>query len=1018
MVKVLLPALSDSDPRVVRAARSLVDFMYLAHAGSLTDEDIGDMEDALLTFHQHKDVFQELGAVTTDKGLHGIPKLHMIWHYTHLIRELGTPDGYKTETSERLHIDFAKMGYRASNRINATKQMALYIQRLEAIAMHSAYLDEKHRGPAEPDPDEDDPDDEWNPDECLYGDEDDDEGDDVCFDEDGYEEHIHVEEQPVEPEEPVNEQQEDEPRQMDVDKSECVEWDVETDAEGKETFYPSPEIVVAKTLTMKRVSANYIIRRHGAADFVPALRSHFARAYPRYEHLEFADEDVYRFDVWSRARLFHPVPPFKPSEESSIQVVRAQPAKFDKYRRLSRPARFDTVFVLSRDNEVGLHRYRPARVRVIFRLPDPGHLAFVELFNYCSAAPVEPTGLYTTNHTKRGELVRHWGQDGMWRRVPDEDEVRDRDGINVEAENEGEGEGEDEDEDEGDVDADNREDEEDEAGWGEDEDEDEDKTTRKRIRPISLHARPLELKSSACHVDEAPEGALNLHEADQPIEGVVVVAAVLADRVTVETNISYENSDLELSPPLIPKEVEYEPTLSGLEDALSIASGTTASLGYDVVRRYPLTPSLPTTESLLTVECMGSVAIGNDTLEFVSGGSEVGPATPSRIAPSEAESSISCETTITLPLLHKSAPKTPSLQTMYASSIPLSTPEGNWPSIESFPPKAETIYSDGDSNKGAVPPSHIISYDVNQLLQYLHEDSTRFAKEKLGTWQTICVALRSYLIYVHSCASAVLPHPTYCFRLRSLSRNYPCQVQPQVIRISAQPEPTQVIRVSLSKAEREVHEEANCFCHPITSQVGGITISDESSLSGSAFSESSITGSPTASSFRDCRRLGSNNVPFGPFATHPHLAPRARFSIHHLGCNSRAHATIIRTHKLLQKDSSSPLSRSPSIRSTWSIPKVISARSTPVLSKSPSIITATESSPEITETVEHCTTLRFSVTAELPATSEPSETAEYPADSECSATSELSATEERSKTPVPIAGPVPILAPVLVKHAQ
>ncbi|QRV96895.1 hypothetical protein RhiJN_24913 [Ceratobasidium sp. AG-Ba] len=67
----------------------------------------------------------------------------MISHYTHIIRKLGTPDGYNTETLEHLHIDFAKLGYWASNKVNATKQMALYIQRIEALAMHASYLDEQ-----------------------------------------------------------------------------------------------------------------------------------------------------------------------------------------------------------------------------------------------------------------------------------------------------------------------------------------------------------------------------------------------------------------------------------------------------------------------------------------------------------------------------------------------------------------------------------------------------------------------------------------------------------------------------------------------------------------------------------------------------------------------------------------------------------------------------------------------------------------------------------------------------------
>ncbi|QRW10106.1 plasma membrane ATPase 4 [Ceratobasidium sp. AG-Ba] len=148
MAKTLLPLISDMDRRVVAAARALLDFAYLAHSSSLSDAELQAMEELLHTFHANKDTFQELGALKTRDGFHGIPKVHMIQHYVNLIQMLGTPDGYNTETSERLHIDFAKMGYRASNKVNAIKQKAMYIQRLEAIAMHEEYLEEKGNRPA------------------------------------------------------------------------------------------------------------------------------------------------------------------------------------------------------------------------------------------------------------------------------------------------------------------------------------------------------------------------------------------------------------------------------------------------------------------------------------------------------------------------------------------------------------------------------------------------------------------------------------------------------------------------------------------------------------------------------------------------------------------------------------------------------------------------------------------------------------------------------------------------------
>ncbi|QRV92169.1 plasma membrane ATPase 4 [Ceratobasidium sp. AG-Ba] len=143
MAKVLLPAAANRDP-LVAAARALLNFMYPAHLSALTD------------------MFRELGAVKMKEAFHGIPKIHMIQHYVKLIKVLGTPDGYNTETLERLHIDFAKMGY----------CMALYIQRVEAMAMHKEYLQEKgvrvntglHTLPCElgNKPDNPDNEDEWD----------------------------------------------------------------------------------------------------------------------------------------------------------------------------------------------------------------------------------------------------------------------------------------------------------------------------------------------------------------------------------------------------------------------------------------------------------------------------------------------------------------------------------------------------------------------------------------------------------------------------------------------------------------------------------------------------------------------------------------------------------------------------------------------------------------------------------------------------------------------------------------
>lgn len=351
MVKILLPATEDSNPRVVRAARSLMDFMYLVHMASVTDDDLHAMEDALRTFHDHKDVFQALGAVVTDKGFHGIPKIHMISHYAHLIRQLGTPDGYNTETSERLHIDFAKMGYRASNRVNATKQMALYIQRMEAIAMHAAHL-RQHHAPVPPRSTPLDQEQDFN-DVAEDADEDRDEDEDEDWDCWLYEE---VED----------------PTEM-VDAGVIVEpnvalrgrdWEVSTayysdeGCGGEETerqvYHPNPEHVVANTPTIPGVLADYITSKQGAARFVPELHKFLDGEVKNYDYAPFTDQ--HRFNLWTRARLFHYPPPFNVAEGPWTDVIRAQTHKEDQRGRVTRRARFDTVLIESRKEKIGIHR--------------------------------------------------------------------------------------------------------------------------------------------------------------------------------------------------------------------------------------------------------------------------------------------------------------------------------------------------------------------------------------------------------------------------------------------------------------------------------------------------------------------------------------------------------------------------------------------------------------------------------------------------------------------------------------
>ncbi|KAH9943974.1 hypothetical protein B0H21DRAFT_864378 [Amylocystis lapponica] len=98
--------------------------------GRLTHANTCALRQALDDFHTHKHIFLELGART--QGHFNIPKIHSMEHYVALIELFGSADGFNTESPERLHIDYAKDAYRASNRKDYLLQMVVWLRRQEA----------------------------------------------------------------------------------------------------------------------------------------------------------------------------------------------------------------------------------------------------------------------------------------------------------------------------------------------------------------------------------------------------------------------------------------------------------------------------------------------------------------------------------------------------------------------------------------------------------------------------------------------------------------------------------------------------------------------------------------------------------------------------------------------------------------------------------------------------------------------------------------------------------------------
>ncbi|PIL32079.1 hypothetical protein GSI_06784 [Ganoderma sinense ZZ0214-1] len=137
MERVFLGVLSGaSDPASVRAVRAVLDFIYYAHFHAHADDSLSLLEAAWVTFHENKYIFVNEGI----REHYNIPKLHSALHYPLSIRKLGTTDGYNTENTERLHIDYAKRGYAASNKKEYIKQMTVWLRRQEAVSRFHSYL--------------------------------------------------------------------------------------------------------------------------------------------------------------------------------------------------------------------------------------------------------------------------------------------------------------------------------------------------------------------------------------------------------------------------------------------------------------------------------------------------------------------------------------------------------------------------------------------------------------------------------------------------------------------------------------------------------------------------------------------------------------------------------------------------------------------------------------------------------------------------------------------------------------
>jgi hypothetical protein len=302
MQKVFLGVLAGiAPPRLITAARGLLDFIYYAQYQSHTTDTLHRMQEALDRFHTNKDIF-------IDEGIRehfNISKLHSLLHYIDSIILFGSLDGFNSEHPERLHIDYAKKGYRASNKRDYVIQMTRWLQRQEAMDLRAAYLQwlniriesEEDLGVLDPEADE-----------------------------------------PIE----GHDDGEAEYRQQAIHANTVL-------AELKAEAAPSFTYKIAKKSPFPNTSVARLTSAYGATEFVPALQV-FLNNHLSHNRHPLKPNQFDRFDIYNAISILLPSKPHI-SDSKRLISVRATPEHSNGPRKRPTPAHFDTAVIME-DEEV------------------------------------------------------------------------------------------------------------------------------------------------------------------------------------------------------------------------------------------------------------------------------------------------------------------------------------------------------------------------------------------------------------------------------------------------------------------------------------------------------------------------------------------------------------------------------------------------------------------------------------------------------------------------------------------
>ncbi|KAF5372418.1 hypothetical protein D9757_011620 [Collybiopsis confluens] len=379
IAKLLLSSLKGKvSPRGILACKSLLHFIYLAQYPIHDQETLKYMETELKTWNTNRSYFVEQGI----RFNFNIPKFHSLSHYVASIKWLGTTDNYNTEMFERLHINFAKEGWRASNKRDHFPQMVQWLSRQEKIASFDFYQS-------------------W------------------IDTNDGHEESLAVDN--LVPGSSMVTTDSENLSHEDFDflklqvKLKQASFDSEPSALAQ-TYNLETNIQIAKYPHEPRKSLPRIAVSHSAPSFILQLKAYLNSLLPSDQQASRVDlfESSLPFtslDIWHHFK-FLPVNLFDDKSDVVKEVVKAIPS-----RRKSSGSRYDTVIVMNynKAGSASVIGCRVARVKVIFCLPKivdlisglktPAPLnwptvplAYVEWFTQFEPKPDLITGMFRVKH--------------------------------------------------------------------------------------------------------------------------------------------------------------------------------------------------------------------------------------------------------------------------------------------------------------------------------------------------------------------------------------------------------------------------------------------------------------------------------------------------------------------------------------------------------------------------------------------------------------------------------------------